>query len=112
MESIILVLDPLIVIGDFNILPNHYVHPGYHEMRTHRRRSVHRSFAVGSVVLMIVLQLSVFWPVLVAVSLLFFAHLFIPFTVDALHYIQVFLRPEYFSCTVTRHSVWLGCSAE
>jgi hypothetical protein len=24
-----------------NILPNHYIHPGYHEMRTHRRRSVH-----------------------------------------------------------------------
>ena len=23
------------------ILPNHYTHPGYHEMRTHRRGSVH-----------------------------------------------------------------------
>ena len=32
------------------ILQNHYVHPGSHEMRTHRRRSVHSSFAVGSAV--------------------------------------------------------------
>ena len=29
------------------ILPNHYVHPGYHKMRTHRRGSVQVSFAVG-----------------------------------------------------------------
>ena len=25
----------------YSILPNHYTHPGYHEMRTHRRGSVH-----------------------------------------------------------------------
>jgi len=37
------------------ILPNHYVHPGYHEMRTHCRRSVHQAIAVGSDVLFIVL---------------------------------------------------------
>ena len=42
------------------ILPNHYVHPGYHEMRTHRRRSVHLSIAVGQHVLVFAVKILVF----------------------------------------------------
>ena len=46
--------------NEFKILPNHYVHLVYHEMRTHHCRSVHFCFAMGSVVCLIALQLSVF----------------------------------------------------
>ena len=44
------ILRKLQIWQEFIVLPNHYIHPGYHEMRTHRRRSVHVSFAVGLVV--------------------------------------------------------------
>ena len=41
-------------------LLNHYVHPGYDKMRTHRCRSVQVSFAVGLVVFIFLQYFSAF----------------------------------------------------
>ena len=66
------------------ILPNHYVHPGSHEMRTHRHRSVHSSFAVGSVVCWELFNLGVLSTAFVTVSLFIFLFCFLRF-VDEFH---------------------------
>ena len=61
-----------------------FVHPGYHEMRTHRRRSVHVSFAVGLVVWFFLRYFSAVGSCLSRYVNSYFV-VYFSFTVDALH---------------------------